>query len=337
VAPDNDIYINGPTGVLRITTSARHVYKSTDGGRNWRHVLNKGPDVGAVEVVIDPADSQVVYAGLWNTRRPPWFTYAPTNGPGGGIFKSADGGATWTAVYSRRMPQGGWTSTGLDVTTNYGIHFDPFEMKRQFITYTDVGLFRSEDSGKSWVSSTTGVPAAWLNTTYWMVFDPDVRGRVWSVNSGTHDLPRPKMWRNVQVLNYKGGVCRSDDGGKTWVKSNSGMDETAATHILLDARSSSQARTLYVAAFGRGVYKSTDGGTTWSLKNSGIAQIRALVGRLDSPSLDRYRLLPYFSGLLYKRQGNPFALELCIDAEGRVVEAIVSAALEARCSVMSLP
>ena len=57
-------------------------------------------------------------------------------------------------------------------------------------------------------------------------------------------------------------------------------------------------------------------------ENRGIAQIRALVGPLDSPSLDRYRLLPYFSCLLYKRQDNPFALELCIDAEGRVVEAI---------------
>ena len=57
-------------------------------------------------------------------------------------------------------------------------------------------------------------------------------------------------------------------------------------------------------------------------ENRGIAEIRALVGPLDSPSLDRYRLLPFFSCLLYKRQENPFALELCIDAEGHVVEAI---------------
>ena len=57
-------------------------------------------------------------------------------------------------------------------------------------------------------------------------------------------------------------------------------------------------------------------------ENRGIAQIRALVGPLDSRSLDRYRLLPSFSCLLYGRHGNPFALELCIDADGRVVEAI---------------
>jgi hypothetical protein len=57
-------------------------------------------------------------------------------------------------------------------------------------------------------------------------------------------------------------------------------------------------------------------------ENRGIAQIRALVGPLDSRSIDRYRLLPNFSCLLYGRHGNPFALELCIDAGGRVVEAI---------------
>lgn len=57
-------------------------------------------------------------------------------------------------------------------------------------------------------------------------------------------------------------------------------------------------------------------------ENRGIAQIRALVGPLDSRSIDRYRLLPNFSCLLYGRHGNPFALELCIDADGRVVEAI---------------
>ena len=57
-------------------------------------------------------------------------------------------------------------------------------------------------------------------------------------------------------------------------------------------------------------------------ENRVIAQIRALVGPLDSPTLDRYRLLPEFSCLLYGRHGDPFALELCIDAQGRVVEAI---------------
>jgi len=57
-------------------------------------------------------------------------------------------------------------------------------------------------------------------------------------------------------------------------------------------------------------------------ENRGIARVRRLVGPLDSPSLDAFRLLPQFSCLLYKRGANRFALELCVDAQGRVVEAI---------------
>jgi photosystem II stability/assembly factor-like uncharacterized protein len=198
----------------------------------------------------------------------------------GRTMKTVDGGLTWNAVYSRKVQSRAWASTGLDVTTSYGIHFDPFDRRRQFITYTDIGLFRSEDGGKSWISSTAGVPERWVNTTYWVVFDPDIRGRMWSVNSGTHDLPRPKMWRHSSVLRYRGGVCRTDDGGKTWKASNSGMDETAATHILLDPQSSPNGRTFYVAAFGRGVYKSIDDGRTWKLTNHGIVQKQPFAWRL---------------------------------------------------------
>jgi photosystem II stability/assembly factor-like uncharacterized protein len=203
----------------------------------------------------------------------------------GRTLRTTDGGATWEAVYSRKVDDSGWTSLGLDVTNSYGIHFDPFDSKRQFITYTDIGLFRSEDGGVSWTSSTAGVPREWLNTTYWIVFDPQVRGRMWSVNSYTHDLPRPKMWRHSSVLTYKGGVCTSDDGGKNWTKSNTGMDEAASTHILLDPTSPVKARVLYVAGFGRGVYKSSDGGHTWALKNNGITQEEPFAWRLARSSI----------------------------------------------------
>ena len=107
---------------------------------------------------------------------------------------------------------------------------------------------------------------------------------MWSVNSYTHDLPRPKMWRHNSVTNYKGGVCRSDDGGRTWVKSNTGMDPTAPTHILLDPTSPPAARVLYVAAFGKGVYKSDDGGKSWMLKNNGIQQKQPFAWRLARDS-----------------------------------------------------
>lgn len=202
----------------------------------------------------------------------------------GRTMRTSDGGVSWGAQYSRRVDNAGWTTTGLDVTNAYGIHFDPYDKQRQFITYTDIGLFRSEDRGVSWMSSTDGVPRNWRNTTYWIVFDPKVKGRVWSVNSGTHDLPRPKMWRHTSPQRYRGGVCLSEDGGKTWKKSNDGMDETAATHILLDTTSPADARVLYVAGFGRGVYKSVDGGHTWKLKNSGITQQEPFAWRLAQSS-----------------------------------------------------
>ena len=198
----------------------------------------------------------------------------------GRTMRSTDGGENWDAVYSRRVPGGDWTSTGLDVTTNYGVYFDPFDLKRRFIAYTDIGLFRSEDSGQSWRRSVDGVPRAWTNTTYWITFDPEVRGRMWGVMSYTHDLPRPKMWRRTSALSYKGGVCRSEDGGRTWQVSNSGMPEMAPTHILLDPASPKNARVLYVAAFGRGVYKSSDGGRTWELRNNGITQPEPFAWRM---------------------------------------------------------
>lgn len=197
----------------------------------------------------------------------------------GRALRTTDGGKTWKAVYSTKLP-GGYTTTGLDVTTNYGVHFDPFDPHRMFITYTDIGLFRSEDGGQSWVSSTRGVPPEWVNTTYWLAFDPDVRGRVWSVASGVHDLPRPKMWRRTSPSKFGGGVCLSNDGGRNWQVSSSGMPPSAATHILLDPRSPKDARTLYVAAFGRGVYKSVDGGKSWLLKNQGLPAHEPFAWRL---------------------------------------------------------
>ena len=257
------------------------VAKTSDTGKTWQ-LVSKGE---TADTHVQDAWITARFGARWPEnplalavgQRNPELVYATDLGR---TLRSSDGGANWRALYSRKEAGREWSSTGLDVTTNYGIHFDPFDVKRQFITYTDIGLFRSEDGGYSWQSSTNGVPEGWVNTTYWVAFDPTVRGRMWSVNSGTHDLPRPKMWRHRLTLEYKGGVCRSEDGGKTWAKSNHGMEETAPTHILLDPESPPNARVLYVAAFGRGVYKSSDDGRSWTLKNRGISQTEPLAWRL---------------------------------------------------------
>jgi len=195
-------------------------------------------------------------------------------------YRTLDGGKTWKDVNSRRVAGDKWTTRGLDVTTIHGVQFDPFNSKHVFIDYTDVGLFQSEDGGLSWESTSSGVPENWRNTTYWLAFDPAVKGLIWGAFSGVHDLPRPKMWRTRSTQQYTGGVAVSPDGGHHWSPSNQGMPSTAVTHILLDPESSVGNRTLYVTAFGRGVYKSVDNGNTWALKNDGITEAQPFAWRL---------------------------------------------------------
>ena len=259
------------------------VAKTADRGRSWKLIWKEsmtsapnihdswiserfGPGWGGnpFELGVAPQDPDICYGT-----------------DSGRTMRTTDGGATWEGTYANRLPDGTYTTTGLDVTTNYGVHFDPFDRKRMFISYTDIALFRSENGGKSWISSTTGVPARWVNTTYWIAFDADVRGRLWGAMSAAHDLPRPKMFgHGSSPTSFEGGVCRSDDGARTWKCSSQGMPQTAVTHILLDPESPSSARVLYATGFGRGVFKSTDGGDHWELKNAGIREKEPLVWRL---------------------------------------------------------
>lgn len=187
-------------------------------------------------------------------------------------MKTSDGGKTWNEIYSEAQPDGTYISRGLDVTTAYSVHFDPFDSNHIAISYTDIGYHHSFNGGKSWVRSTEGVPVEWINTCYDLVFDPNVRNKVWSVWSGMHDFPRGKMTRNPAWKERgMGGVCVSLDGGKTWRPSVDGMGLNApATSIVIDPRSPEANRTLYVSAFNKGVFKSTDGGKNWALKNKGI-------------------------------------------------------------------
>jgi photosystem II stability/assembly factor-like uncharacterized protein len=194
-------------------------------------------------------------------------------------YRTLDGGMTWKEVDSQRVDGNQWTTRGLDVTTDYGVQFDPFNSKHMFIDYTDIGLFQSENGGASWWSSTSGVPEDWRNTTYWLAFDPAVKGLIWGAFSGVHDLPRPKMWRHTSPQNFTGGVGVSTDGGRHWKPSNQGMPSTSVTDILMDPSSPVGKRTLYATGFGRGVYKSVDNGKTWSPKNNGITEAHPFAWR----------------------------------------------------------
>ena len=204
-------------GHLYAPNADRGVFKSVDGGKSWRKVLFKNNDVGAVDVVIDPTNSRVVYACLWNTRRPPWYTYAPTNGPGGGIFKSTDGGATWRQL-TNGLPKEGIGRSGIVVA--------PSKPGRLYAVVDCLvadpnapppppppagaggragaqapqgqgGFFRSDDAGASWTKM-SGDPALW--------------GRGWYFEKLVVD---PKDADTVYVPNV--AVSRTRDGGNTWV------------------------------------------------------------------------------------------------------------------------
>jgi photosystem II stability/assembly factor-like uncharacterized protein len=258
------------------------VARTADSGRHWDLVWQEGREPAA-----NLHDNWVAERfgsgwggnprGLAVAAANPNILYTTDDGR---VMQTLDGGQSWNGVYSRRAVDGSWTTTGIDVTTCYGVHFDPFDPRRMFISYTDIGLWASTNGGDTWSSATrNGVPGPWINTTYWVEFDPTVQGRMWAAMSGTHDLPRPKMWRNRSPESYQGGIVRSDDGGRTWRAQTQGMPPTAATHILRTPEG-----TLYVAGFGRGVFQSTDGGEHWALKNTGIEGAQPFAWRLAHDS-----------------------------------------------------
>jgi photosystem II stability/assembly factor-like uncharacterized protein len=215
VDPKNpDVLFVAAIGHLYAPSAERGVFRSKDGGKSWQKVLYKDENVGAVEVVIDPTNSSVVYAGLWNTRRPPWYTYAPSNGPGGGIFKSTDGGSTWKQL-TAGLPNATIGKTGIAVA--------PSNPRRVYAVVDCLvpdpsappppaggggrggaqgppgqgGFFRSDDAGATWRK---------------MSADQALWGRGWYFE---HVVVDPKDADRVYVANV--AVSRSNDGGTTWV------------------------------------------------------------------------------------------------------------------------
>jgi photosystem II stability/assembly factor-like uncharacterized protein len=274
----NTLYISYQQLTTKNKTILFGVAKSTDYGKSWLLVWKDKNVRGVVTPTSNFSKDWVNdrYGATWG-ENPLSIGVSPTNADMvigtdfGRTISSANGGKTWQQVYSKQL-QNSWSSTGLEVTTGYTLAFNPFNKKQVFLANTDIGLLESNDGGRSFISATKdkGIPERWTNTCYWMVFDPQVPGKAWTVMSGVHDLPRPKMFRKNGVKDYAGGILMTENSGRSWVNQSKQIGEAAFTFIMIDASSSKQNRTLYACAFGKGVYKSVDGGKTWQLKNKGL-------------------------------------------------------------------
>jgi photosystem II stability/assembly factor-like uncharacterized protein len=126
--------------------SERGVYRSVDGGQTFQKVLYKDENVGGMDLVFDPRNSQVIFVSMWASRRPPWTTGLGYNGSGSGLYKSTDGGDNWRQL-TKGLPGAaeGIGRIGPAVSSS-----DPDRMYAWVNAKTGSGIYRSDDAGESW-------------------------------------------------------------------------------------------------------------------------------------------------------------------------------------------
>jgi photosystem II stability/assembly factor-like uncharacterized protein len=173
----------------------RGVYKSTDGGKTWKRTLFRDAKTAAIDLSINPKDPNVIYAALWEAYRVEY--QMSSGGPGSGLFKSTDGGETWTELTRRPgLPSG--------VIGRVGVSVSPANPNRVYaiIENANGGLFSSDDAGETWTLVNSG---------------RNIRQRAFYY---THVTADPVDADTVYVLNV--GTFKSTDGGKTLVSFTGG-------------------------------------------------------------------------------------------------------------------
>lgn len=167
----------------------RGVFRTRDGGKTWKKVLYRGAKAGASDLSIDPNNPRIIYASFWETIRRPWELVS--GGPGSGLFRSNDGGDTWTEISRNKgLPSG--------MLGKIGISASAAQSGRVYaiVEAADGAIFRSDNFGESWERGNE---------------DRNLRQRAWYYH---HIYAHPTDPETVWVLNVS--PWRSDDGGRTF-------------------------------------------------------------------------------------------------------------------------
>jgi len=163
-------------------TADRGVYRTTDGGKTWQRTLFVSENTGAVDIAVDPVDSRIVFASVWQVRHRPWLAYfTPETGPESGLYKSTDGGATWT-----RITGGGWPANALGrIGLAVSHRTEGARVWAVIDAEKDGGLYRSDDAGSTWqhVSSNPELINAYFSQLTAVPDDPDT---VYAMGRGIH-------------------------------------------------------------------------------------------------------------------------------------------------------
>jgi photosystem II stability/assembly factor-like uncharacterized protein len=213
------------------SNETRGVFRSKDGGNTWQKVLFRNDSTGAVELTLDPNNPSVLYAGFWQVQRKPWQLVS--GGAGSGMFKTTDGGDTWTEITRNRgLPAGIWGDIGISVSgANSNRVYAIIEAK-------EGGVYRSDDAGATW-QKMNGESSLTQRAWYYMKIHADPKNQdIVYVNNvsfqksadggktfrpvrglghgDSHDLWIAPNDPNRMIEGDDGGAEVTTDGGKTW-------------------------------------------------------------------------------------------------------------------------
>jgi photosystem II stability/assembly factor-like uncharacterized protein len=261
-----DIVYVAAQGHLWGDTGERGIFRSTDGGRSWTKLTSGLPDdgrTGASDLAMDPTNPNVLYAGFWERLRMPYRFLS--GGANGGLFKSIDGGQTWTRLRTG-LPSGETGKIEVDVyrrdprivMANIEHGFQPAERDPDYadLTKLGTGIYRSEDGGATWTFVNRSNPRPFYYSHIWI--DPNDADRVF------------QLAENARV---------SEDGGRTFSRQFPGIE--GDFHALwVDPNDSDH---LYVGN-DKGASVSFDGGRNFVLfDNIDAAQFYAISADMRDP------------------------------------------------------